>query len=77
MPKVPYIPQAGMSVVEMDGESYSVHPVIAALLQAVSEERDDMWHALKWCSQRPAFAIGTKARRGWLKHCAKLLSRRG
>ena len=30
------------SVVVIDGESYSIQPQVAALLQAVSEERDDL-----------------------------------
>ena len=35
-----------MSVIEIDGVVYKVAPEVAALLQVVSEERDELYEAL-------------------------------
>ena len=37
-----YEPDAGMSTVEIDGVGYPTPPQVAGLLQAISEERDEL-----------------------------------
>ena len=62
-----------MYKIEIDGTDYEVVPEVAALLQAVSEERDEMREALIWCGGCTVFGPGGQAREGWIRIVQPLL----